>query len=290
MEILSTPNEARQFTRSLRAKGIRIGLVPTMGALHAGHLSLVNQSQQACDATIATIFVNPTQFAPSEDLSRYPRTLEQDYEMLEAAGIAAVFVPRVESMYPPGFSTYVDPPEIARTLEGNCRPEHFRGVTTVVMKLFQAVPADSAFFGKKDYQQWKVIEAMSRDLDVGVDVVACEIIRESDGLALSSRNRYLDPNERRRALRLSMALKELEQAISAGERDVATLQGGMRQVLVSGDGVSQIDYAVIVNANTLVPLSTLDRPAVALIAARVGQTRLIDNRELCFGSKLLGGR
>jgi pantoate--beta-alanine ligase len=135
-----------------------------------------------------------------------------------------------------------------------------------------------------------VIEAMSRDLDVGVDVVACEIIRESDGLALSSRNRYLDPNERRRALRLSMALKELEQAISAGERDVATLQDGMRQVLVSGDGVSQIDYAVIVNANTLVPLSTLDRPAVALIAARVGQTRLIDNRELCFGSKLLGGR
>ena len=290
MEILSTPNEARHFTRSLRAKGIRIGLVPTMGALHAGHLSLVNQSQQACDATIATIFVNPTQFAPSEDLSRYPRTLEQDYEMLNAAGIAAVFVPRVESMYPPGFSTYVDPPEIARTLEGNCRPEHFRGVTTVVMKLFQAVPADIAFFGKKDYQQWKVIEAMSHDLDVGVDVVACEIVRESDGLALSSRNRYLDPNERRRALRLSMALKELEQAISAGERDVATLQDGMRQVLVGGDGVSQIDYAVIVNADTLVPLSTLDRPAVALIAARVGQTRLIDNRELCFGSEFLSGR
>ena len=261
-----------------------------MGALHAGHVSLVNQSQQACDATIATIFVNPTQFAPSEDLSRYPRTLEQDYEMLEAAGVAAVFVPRVESMYPPGFSTYVDPPEIARTLEGNCRPEHFRGVTTVVMKLFQAVPADTAFFGKKDYQQWKVIEAMSRDLDVGIDVVACEIVREPDGLALSSRNRYLDPSERRRALRLSMALKEVDQAISVGERDVVTLQNGMRQVLVSGDGVSQIDYAVIVNADTLVPLSTLDRPAVALIAAHVGQTRLIDNRELCFGSESFSSR
>ncbi|MDG2222155.1 MAG: pantoate--beta-alanine ligase [Rubripirellula sp.] len=281
MKTLSTPDEARQFTRALRANGKRVGLVPTMGALHAGHLSLVDQSQRHCDATIATIFVNPTQFAATEDLSCYPRTLEQDYEMLAAAGVAAVFVPQNEAMYPPGFSTYVEPPEVARTLEGNCRPEHFRGVTTVVMKLFHAVPADCAFFGKKDYQQWKVIQAMSRDLDVGIDVIACEIIREPDGLALSSRNRYLDPSERHRALRLSAALKDVEQAIAAGERDAATLQDRMRQTLVSGDGVHQIDYAVIVNADTLVPLANLDRPAVALIAARVGQTRLIDNKELC---------
>jgi len=280
METLSTPDEARRFTRALQNHGQRVGLVPTMGALHEGHLSLVHLSTQQCDATIATIFVNPTQFGPSEDLNRYPRTLEQDCQLLKDAGVAAVYVPNTDDMYPPGFSTYVDPPEIARTLEGACRPEHFRGVTTVVMKLFQSIPADCAFFGKKDYQQWKVIEAMTRDLDVGIEIVAGEIVREPDGLALSSRNRYLDHNERQRALRLSMALGAAATAVAEGEKDTSVLQDRMRQILVQGDGVDQIDYATIVSDQTLIPLHQLDRPAVALIAARVGKTRLIDNREL----------
>lgn len=280
METLSTPEEARRFTRALQNDHQSVGLVPTMGALHEGHLSLVKHSMQQCDATIVTIFVNPTQFAPSEDLNQYPRTLEQDCQLLADAGVAAVYVPDAATMYPPGFSTYVNPPEIARTLEGACRPEHFRGVTTVVMKLFQAIPADRAYFGKKDYQQWKVIEAMARDLDVGIEIIAGEIVREADGLALSSRNRYLDPDQRNRALRLSAALSAVANAVAEGERDTSILQDCMRQVLVHGDGVDQIDYATIVSDQSLIPLHRLDRPAVALIAARVGKTRLIDNQEL----------
>jgi pantoate--beta-alanine ligase len=285
MEILSTPDQARRFTRALQSAGTRVGVVPTMGALHDGHLSLVKVSQRHCDATIATIFVNPTQFAPTEDLDRYPRTLDQDCRLLADAGATAVFVPSTETMYPPGFSTYVEPPEVARSLEGSFRPEHFRGVATVVLKLFQAIPGDCAVFGKKDYQQLKVIQAMVRDLDIGIEIVAGEIVREPDGLAMSSRNRYLDSRQRQRALRLSAALDDVQREIAAGQRDAAALQLRMRRTLVEGDGVDQIDYALIVSAETLVPLQTLDRPAVALIAARVGQTRLIDNRELRFDSQ-----
>ncbi|MGI9474112.1 MAG: pantoate--beta-alanine ligase, partial [Rubripirellula sp.] len=219
MEVFHSVQEAQRFTLEQRATRQRVGVVPTMGALHEGHISLVAQSRSQ-GPTIATIFVNPTQFGPGEDLDKYPRTLDSDCKLLRDAGADAVFVPETKQMYPEGFSTYVDPPEVARSLEGVCRPDHFRGVTTVVLKLFQAIPASHAFFGKKDYQQLRVIESMVRDLNVGIEIVGCETVREADGLALSSRNRYLSPAERVRGLRISQALNGAEQSLRSGERRV----------------------------------------------------------------------
>jgi len=293
MRQFKTVDAVRQWTQSLRAAGQTVGLVPTMGALHEGHLSLVQQSLKNCEETIATIFVNPTQFAAGEDLDKYPRTLEEDCRRLEQSGASAVFIPDHEAIYPAGFSTYVQPPEVAMTLEGAQRPEHFRGVTTIVLKLFLAIPATHAFFGKKDYQQLKVIEAMVRDLNVEISILAGEIIRDDDGLAMSSRNRYLDAGQRQQALRLSKALNAAEKAAQSGQTDVAWLEQLMRKTLLAAEGterpnrnhdvnngIEQIDYATIVDRQTLVPLKQLDRPAVALLAARIGSTRLIDNREL----------
>lgn len=281
MHTLHTPDEARRFVWQTRCDGRTVGLVPTMGALHQGHLSLVRLSRRQCDETIVTIFVNPAQFGPSEDLGRYPRTLDADRRLLAAEGVSALFVPATETMYPSGFSTYIEPPEVAAPWEGVCRPGHFRGVATVVLKLLHALPATHVFFGRKDYQQWKVIEAMVRDLDVGVEVIAGETVREADGLAMSSRNRYLSREDRQRALRISQALGQVQRAVAGGQRDVAALQKDLHQQLSSpGEppgGVDTIDYAVIADAETLTPLATLDRPAVALVAAVVGKTRLIDN-------------
>jgi pantoate--beta-alanine ligase len=258
---------------------------------------LVRISRELCDATIATIFVNPTQFGPGEDLEQYPRMMERDSDLLREEGVAAIFAPSRESMYPDGFSTMVDPPAISKTLEGEFRPDHFRGVATIVMKLFQCLPCDRAVFGRKDYQQLKVIEAMTRDLNVGIEIVDGDIIRESDGLAMSSRNRYLSDAERGRALRLSEALRKVERAVDDGQRSTDVLQQIMQRCLkglsgvdekesvksdpnAASGGVDQVDYAVVVDAETLEPLDMLDRPAVALIAARVGSTRLIDNQVL----------
>lgn len=287
MEVIRTPDEARRCTLSLRDKDRTVGVVLTMGALHEGHLSLVRQSVGACDATVASIFVNPAQFGPKEDLDKYPRTLEQDLALLEAQGVAAVFVPTTQAMYPSGFSTYVQPPEIAMRLEGVCRPAFFRGVVTVVMKLFQLLPGTHAFFGEKDYQQLKVIEAMTRDLDVGIKIVSGQTVREPDGLALSSRNRYLSDEDRRRAVLLARSLERVAEAVRAGERRIEVLEDAMLQTLVgaaagtaNSTGVDKIDYAVVVDAERLSPLAQLDRPAVALIAAFVSGTRLIDNRRL----------
>ena len=296
MEVIHSPDDARRYVWSLRSQGRTVGLVPTMGALHEGHLSLV-KAAGTCDSTVATIFVNPTQFRPNEDLDKYPRSLDEDLEQLKNAGVKAVFVPDQERMYPEGFSSYVEPPEVAKPLEGICRPGHFRGVTTVVLKLLQAIPASHAYFGKKDYQQWRVIEAMVRDLNVGTKIIGCPTVRESDGLALSSRNRYLDPEQRRRALLLSKALSKTEAEFRAGETQTEELQQCMRRTLLGLDnaagatvgsehgstpiqGMDKIDYAAIVAADTLTTLSSLDRPAVAVIAGYVGKTRLIDNREL----------
>jgi len=296
MEVIHSPDDARRYVWSLRTQGRTVGLVPTMGALHEGHLSLV-KAAGTCDSTVATIFVNPTQFRPNEDLDKYPRSLDEDLEQLKNAGVKAVFVPDQKRMYPEGFSSYVEPPEVAKPLEGICRPGHFRGVTTVVLKLLQAIPASHAYFGKKDYQQWRVIEAMVRDLNVGTKIIGCPTVRESDGLALSSRNRYLDPEQRRRALLLSKALSKTEAAFRAGETQTEVLQQCMRRTLLGLDnaaaatvgsehgstpiqGMDKIDYAAIVAADTLTTLSSLDRPAVAVIAGYVGKTRLIDNREL----------
>ena len=281
MHTFATPTEMRRYVWRARCDGGTVGLVPTMGALHAGHLSLVRLSRRQCDQTLVSIFVNPTQFGPHEDLDRYPRTLEQDCRLLAAEGVSAVFVPAAEAMYPSGFSTYVDPPEIAAPWEGVCRPGHFRGVATVVLKLFHAVPATHAFFGRKDYQQLKVIETMVRDLGIGVEIVAGETVREADGLAMSSRNQYLGDEDRRRAVSVSRALRHVQETVSGGQCDVAVLQRELhRQLSVPGEppgGVDSIDYAVIADAETLTPLARLDRPAVALVAAHVGKTRLIDN-------------
>ena len=284
MQVFHSPDEARQFVTRHRAAGRTVGLVPTMGALHDGHLSLTQCSQQACDVTVATIFVNPTQFGAHEDLDRYPRTLEQDCQSLAAEKVAAVFVPDNQTMYPDGFSTFVQPPEIAKQLEGVCRPGHFRGVTTIVLKLFQILPASHAFFGQKDYQQWKVIETMARDLNVPIQITACPTVREQDGLALSSRNRYLSKQDRQRGLLLYRALTRTQQLAAAGTIDISELEMEMRKVLTAVGqphaGVDRIDYATVVNAETLAAIDKIDGKAVALIAAHLGSTRLIDNMVL----------
>jgi pantoate--beta-alanine ligase len=245
-----------------------------MGALHEGHLSLVRRAKSQCDVCVTTIFVNPTQFAANEDLSKYPRPLDRDLEMLAASGVDAVFLPTDALMYPQGFSTYILPPAVGLTLEGQSRPEHFRGVTTVVMKLFQIIPGDAAFFGRKDFQQLRVIEHMVRDLNVPIEIVPCEIVRETDGLAMSSRNRYLDDEQRVRALSLSRALKAAQNLVRAGETQAERIEAAMMSELRQCD---RVDYAVVVDAETLQRFVTMSDRAVALIAARVGETRLIDN-------------
>lgn len=278
MHLLKDKPSARQWVKERTWAGRTVGLVPTMGALHSGHISLVRASIERCDATVATIFVNPTQFAPHEDLDKYPRTLDADLERLLAAGADAVFVPDAATIYRPGFSTYVSPPDVGRRWEGAFRPDHFRGVTTIVAKLFHLLPATHAFFGQKDYQQVRVLHAMTEDLDFAIDIVTCPIVRENDGLARSSRNRYLDPSQRERALALSRALKAVEQLVLGGERSVARLETCMQRELEPS--VDKIDYSVVVDAESLDPIDELDRPAVALIAAHVGETRLIDNQRL----------
>jgi pantoate--beta-alanine ligase len=248
-----------------------------MGALHEGHLSLVRTAKSECDVAVATIFVNPTQFAPHEDYSRYPRTLESDLALLDSVGCDLAFVPAAEEIYPPGFSTSVEPPAVAHVLEGAFRPDHFRGVCTVVLKLFHLVPSDVACFGQKDYQQALVIRHMMRDLNVPLAIRVCPIVREADGLAMSSRNRYLSADERRQALGISRALEDTVARYRGGERNAAALEGAMRHVL-QRHGISRIDYAAVVDAETL--QEQTEGAAVALIACHVGTTRLIDNEIL----------
>ena len=205
--VLKTIAETQSAIAQLRAAGKRVGLVPTMGALHAGHLSLVQRAKAECEVVVATIFVNPTQFAPHEDFGKYPRTWEADLDLLASAACDFVFAPRPEEMFPSDFSTYVEPPAVAAPLEGVCRPGHFRGVATVVLKLFQIVPVAAAYFGQKDFQQALVIERLTADLNLPIQIVVCPIVREPDGLAMSSRNRYLSPQQREQALGLSRSLR-----------------------------------------------------------------------------------
>jgi pantoate--beta-alanine ligase len=274
--VVSTIAAIREIVVRAKAAGRRVGLVPTMGALHAGHLSLVEASRRECGLTVVTIFVNPTQFGPHEDFAKYPRTLEADLEKLAGMGVEAVFAPTSQQMYPEGFSTYVDPPEVARPWEGVARPGHFRGVTTVVLKLFNAAPADAAYFGHKDYQQSAVIRRMVEDFNVPIEIRVMPTVREPDGLAMSSRNVYLSLDERRRALSLFQSLKLAEQLVGQGERDAALIRRRMCQTLEAG-GVDSIDYATIVDPENLAELNRIEGPAIALIAARAGKTRLIDN-------------
>jgi pantoate--beta-alanine ligase len=276
MQVLSTVHEMRAACRAVRKSGQSLALVPTMGALHAGHIALVRAARAKCDVVAASIFVNPTQFGPNEDFSKYPRTFEKDCALLEAEGVALLFAPQSEEMYPKGASTFVEVEGVGDRLDGRSRPGHFRGVATVVAKLFHIVGPHKAFFGQKDAAQVAVLRSMVRDLNFPLDLVVCPTVRESDGLALSSRNRYLSAEERGRALVLSRALNVIAAAYGAGQKDVARLLEAGHSVLATEPDVL-IDYLEIVNADTLLPLTEAVPGALVAVAAYLGATRLIDN-------------
>lgn len=274
--VVHTIADLRRCVADARRQGRKVGLVPTMGALHPGHASLVTASAAECGFTIVTIFVNPTQFAPSEDFSKYPRTLDADVRIVGEYGADLVFAPSVDEVYPPGAATFVEMQGVALPLEGTFRPTHFRGVATVVLKLFNMAGADVAYFGRKDYQQTLVVKQLVRDFNVPIEIRVCPTVREADGLAMSSRNVYLSTEERRRALVISRALRKVEASAAAGERRISALRTTLEAVLAEEPEVRR-QYAVVVDANTLAECETLNRPCVALVAAHVGSTRLIDN-------------
>ncbi len=253
-----------------------VGLVPTMGYLHEGHLSLVRRAREECDHVVVSIFVNPTQFGPREDLSRYPRDLDRDLNLLEPLGTDLVWLPTAEIMYPPDFQTWVEVEGITRPLEGARRPGHFRGVTTVVAKLFNAVQPDKAYFGQKDAQQAAVIRQMTRDLNFPLEIVVCPIVREPDGLAMSSRNVYLDPEQRKAATVLYRSLSAAKQAYEAGERDAEKIRGKMKDVLES-EPLAEVQYVSCADYDTLEELEVLRGKALLSLAVVIGKTRLIDN-------------
>ncbi len=277
--VFTTAEPLRSRLAAYRANGQTIGFVPTMGALHAGHLSLVQASCARCDVNVVSIFVNPTQFGPQEDFSRYPRNLDDDLAKLAVHNVDCVFAPSVEAMYPEGFQTYVEVEDVTALWEGAHRPGHFRGVTTVVAKLFNQVMPDLAFFGHKDYQQSVVIRRMVADLAMPVQIEVCPTVREADGLALSSRNVYLSPEERQQALAISAGLKEASEMVASGESDAAVLIDAIRQRCQREPDL-RLQYAAIVHPDTLQSVTKVIAPAIALVAAHVGTTRLIDNWRL----------
>ena len=266
----------KQVARQARAEGRPSGFVPTMGALHAGHMSLVRAAKAECLPVIASIFVNPTQFGPSEDFQKYPRTIEADGKQLEQAGVDYLFAPEPAGMYPQGFRTWVNVEGLSDRLEGRVRPGHFRGVMTVVLKLLEIVQPRKAFFGRKDAQQARLIGQMARDLNLDCEIVVCPIVREPDGLAMSSRNAYLEPAERRAATVLHRALDGARLAIERGERDALRLTAAMREV-IRAEPLAAPDYIELVDADTLEPVTRLRGTCLALLAARFGAARLIDN-------------
>lgn len=281
MKTLSSISETRALVRAARQQGKKIGFVPTMGALHAGHVSLVRAAKSRSGFVVASVFVNPTQFGPTEDFSRYPRTFEADQEKLKAEAVDLLFAPSVEDMYPAGAVTFVNVEQISERLDGRSRPGHFRGVATVVAKLFNIVEPDIAFFGKKDAAQAAIIKRMVRDLMFPVEIVVAPIVREPDGLALSSRNTYLSPEERRQATVLSRALREVEARFNHGETSAENLIAIAQQVFSSEPAV-RVDYVEIVDLETLEDVSVARQGALVAVAAFVGSTRLIDN--LVLGS------
>jgi pantoate--beta-alanine ligase len=276
MRIVSTIAEARGAVRALRTNGRSIGLVPTMGALHAGHVSLVRAAREQCDAVVVSIFVNPTQFGPNEDFAKYPRTWDADCALLESEGVDLILAPIATEMYPAGASTFVEVEGVSDRLDGASRPGHFHGVSTVVAKLFHIVSPDKAFFGQKDAAQVAVLRKMVRDLNFDLELVVCPSVREADGLALSSRNRYLSVEERRQALVLSRALQRVEERVAQGVLDAATLIDDALAVLASEPGI-RLDYFKVVDPDTLEDVADVRNSALAAIAVFVGPTRLIDN-------------
>jgi len=278
MRICDTIEEMRAACRAARRGGERLGFVPTMGALHEGHLSLVRAAKASCDIAVASIFVNPTQFGPNEDLAKYPRTVERDRELLEREGVELLFAPSVEEMYPAGAVTWVEVEGLSSKLDGRSRPGHFRGVTTVVAKLLHIVEPDAAFFGQKDAAQVAIIRRMVRDLNFPVEIVACPIVREPDGLAMSSRNAYLDPQQRKQALVLYGSLLRVKKSWEAGESDAAKLAAEGREEIAEERSV-RLDYFEIVDPDSLDPVENVASGALVAVAAFLGTTRLIDNLE-----------
>ncbi len=275
-KLLTTADALRQALRESRRALGRIGLVPTMGALHEGHLSLVRTAKDDCDVTVVSIYVNPSQFAPAEDLAKYPRRLESDLNALGGCGADFVFAPDDAEVYRPGHATWVAVGGVAETWEGRFRPNHFRGVATVVLKLFQMVQPDVAFFGQKDFQQLQVIRQMVADLNVPVEVRSCPTVREPDGLAMSSRNAYLSPAARRRARALSQSLVRAEELVAGGERNASEIVRQMHEVIHAAAPV-EIDYVALVHPETLEPITEVAARTAALLAVRIEGTRLIDN-------------
>jgi pantoate--beta-alanine ligase len=276
MKICKTIEEMRTACRSALARDRRLGFVPTMGALHEGHLSLVRAASAACEVVAVSIFVNPRQFGAGEDLAKYPRAFERDCALLEKEGVNLLFAPAVEEMYPAGAVTWVTVEGLSEKLDGRSRPGHFRGVTTVVAKLFHIAEPEVAFFGQKDAAQVAIIRRMVRDLNFDVEIVACPIVREADGLAMSSRNAYLDPQERRQALVLHGSLMRVKQLVESGERDVERLKSAGREE-IAREGAVRLDYFEIVDPESLDPVSDVGKGVLVAVAAYVGRTRLIDN-------------
>jgi pantoate--beta-alanine ligase len=275
-QLVTDGESLRQLVNKAKQAGVLVGLVPTMGALHEGHLRLVDSARAECDLTVVTIFVNPTQFAPGEDFRAYPRDLDSDVKLLASRGCDIVFAPRQEAMYGPDHATFIDVGPIGTVLEGEYRPTHFRGVATIVMKLFQLAPADRSYFGRKDYQQTLVVRQMAKDLNVPIDVRVCPIVRDPDGLAMSSRNRYLSADERQRALALSRSLRRAEQLVAAGERDANAIRKEMMREIDQASGI-KLQYVAFVVDGTITPVDRIDSPTTIALAAFVGKTRLIDN-------------
>lgn len=277
MDVLTTPAAMRRWRQSIAGS---VGFVPTMGYLHAGHIALVERSAGENLHTVVSIFVNPTQFAPGEDFERYPRDEVRDLELLRGAGVAAVYLPSASEMYPEGYQTYVEVEHVTQRLEGEARPGHFRGVTTVVLKLLNAVQPGRAYFGRKDAQQLRVVQRMVRDLDLGVEIVPCEIVREPDGLAMSSRNVYLSPGDRAQAPAIYEALLEAKQAYAVGERDADRLRF-IAAERISRAGRAHIEYVSIADDTTLEEIEgRIECPALLSAVVRFGHTRLLDNVEL----------
>ena len=275
MKVLDTPQKMRELAEALRRDDAPLGLVPTMGALHEGHKSLIDRATEECGAAVVSIFVNPAQFAAGEDYDTYPRTFEADLEACREMGVACVYAPRANVMYPGGYDTWVDVPGLGAPLCGSHRAGHFRGVATVVLKLLAACLPHRAYFGEKDYQQLVLIRRMTQDLDLGVEIVPCPIVREDDGMALSSRNAYLSTEERSRARAISAALFDAKKKVAAGERfSAAIIQACMDDLEKAG---SRVDYVEIVEPATLERVEQINGSARMAVAAYIGETRLIDN-------------
>ncbi len=282
LKLVKTIADLRKNVSAARSRGKRIGLVPTMGALHAGHLSLVSASSASCDFTVVTIFVNPAQFGPGEDLEKYPRTLDADLEALASCGADLVFTPDNREVYAPDHQTWVEVETVSRPLEGECRPGHFRGVATVVLKLFNMVAADAAFFGQKDYQQALLIRRMAADLNVPTEIHVRPTVREADGLAMSSRNAYLSPAARREAAVLSRSLRLAQELVDAGERRAGPIAAKMREAILQVQS-AKIDYIALVDPETLQPVDEISNKTLAVLAVKIENTRLIDNCLLEIG-------